>query len=156
MIYNISWQGYWTALAVIVAIYYGLIILWFNKPIVVSWFFSQARLIRKRLQFNKNYERQPTASTISGSSPALRSDQPESIPGMTSLVDEIQVYFESVPTAYVSKVTLLLDIHNLVQKYPQVPGTAFQSSVENLIMFLAKQNLSVYLSADDVSAVWIR
>jgi hypothetical protein len=78
------------------------------------------------------------------------------IPGLTSLVDEVQAYFEGTNSASATKAKVLHDIGLLVQKYPMVTGSAYRHSVTNLILFLAEQNSSIHLSADDVSAVWFR
>ncbi len=82
-------------------------------------------------------------------------EAPENGTIVSSLIDEIQAFFEATGTKDFTKEALLQKIKGIIQKYPSVKGSTYQYSVNNLLLFLAEQSCSIHLSAEDVSGVWI-
>ena len=154
MLNNISWQGYWTTLAVLTVLYYGFVFI-----------FIYRRALLQRLN-NRLYNSPVTSDhTANALSPQFRDsnangsqfeeDEPAYLPSVRSLVDEVQALFESTEKNSYSKATLLRSLQGITQKYEGVKGTAYQHSVSSLIIFLAEQHCAFHLSGGDMDRVWL-
>jgi len=154
MFNNISWQGYWTSLAIIVSLYYAYLLLFYFKPERLSL----VRYLHKAGLIHSSAPAHVKVQTALFSQTELTKEDPEvpdSNPAVISLVDEIQAFFEAAAPNQFTKEFLLQVLRELTRKYPGVRGSAYQHSVSNLIVFLAEQTCSLHLSAEEVKGVWL-
>lgn len=161
MLNNISWQGYWTTLALLTAAYYFL----------VYW-----RYFRKDL-LSALSKRNPVSSTPAVSpavasflheqahSPLTTREVPEDdfcLPTdpveqtVYSCMDELNAYFESAKKAKMMKAEVLFALERILQKYPSLTGSAYTESIGNVIRTEAEHHCAVHLSEEDISKVWKR
>lgn len=153
MINNISWQGYWITLAITVSFYYAFVAFFYYKAELLHWFSNRMSAKENHLSVANRVKGQ----TELFSPPALSEedqDAPELPPVVSSLIDEIQAFFEGTEANQYTKEALLQSLMQLVQKYPGVKGSAYQYSVNNLIQFLSKETSSLQLSVDEINGVW--
>jgi hypothetical protein len=145
MLNNISWQGYWTFIALTAILYYVSLLFSFYKTELVQ-------VIRRRsLHFPTG---KPQCAEKEIPVRTAPEEGPPYLPAVHSLVDEMQSYFESLEQGTATKETLLAPLKQIIKKYPGVKGTAYQHSISNLIVFLAEQNGSLHLSTEEAGSVW--
>jgi hypothetical protein len=149
MFNNISWQGYGTFLAITIFLYYSFIVFRYYRAEVLH-------LLGKSKEATDSTERKVWTSLSSKEEfmPSTNMDAPESDPAATSLIDELQAFFEAGTNQVHTKESLLKSLELICKKYPAVGGTPFQYSVNGLILFLAEHSCSIHLSAEEVSGIW--
>jgi len=155
MLSNISWQGYWTSLAITVFLYYTFVFLFFYRKPLIQYF--QRRSFTSPLYSGLAIEtkEQVDSSQDEGAVITPEADAPEYVPAVHSLVDEVHAFFESLDPTFHSKETLLTDLKVIIQKHVGVKGSRYQYSLNNLILFLAEQNGGFHLSAEEVGSIWL-
>jgi hypothetical protein len=155
MLSNISWQGYWTTLAITTVLYYILVFVFFYRSAFVQYF--QRQIVNHKFHPELGTEI-PLQMGLSGKQSvtvANKADKPEYVPAVHSLVDEVHAFFESTDPRSHSKTSLLATLKSIVQKHAGVKGTPYQYSLNNLILFLAEQNGELHLSAEEVGSIWL-
>ena len=151
---NISWQGYWTALAITVSLYYLFVLAFYYKRELLNVLRNRTPN-EGRIALPLN-EMEPSFSSPSGSQQKENNLlAPETSPEAISLIDEVQAYFEGAGKKDYTKAEVLRSLETIIKKYATVHGSVYQYSVNNLILFLAEQSCSLHLSADDVQGVWV-
>lgn len=161
MLSNISWQGYWTALALLSFVYYVSILFIFYRQELAHW-----------LQ-NKSIAAGMPAGTDQ------RAGQPEVIPLQPSLfeidqegdfqlppadseeypiyacMDELTAFFEESKSSRWQKEQLVQAIKQILSKYPSIKDAQYKSSLGQVILAQSEQYCSVHLKADDVVGLWL-
>lgn len=153
MLNNITWQSYWIALAFTTTCYYSFVFLRFYRK---EW-----------LQKMRRGQRPPSIADPADQNPQLHlfqqptaanapaKEEPEYLPAVRSLVDEVHAFFDVADTRTNTRQSLLALLKQIVQKYPTVKETAYQHAVNNLIVFLAEQNRSLHLNREEVGSLWV-
>ncbi len=158
MINNVSWQGYWISIALLTGSYYLIVFILYYRNDFKYWLGSRdGERIPSAAAFETNDKKlhQPlllSEEIIQGN---VGGDKQEAIPIVQSLKDEVHAFFDE---AYkdITKKDLLVFLNGITNKYPTVLDSPYQQSINQLIVFLAEQNCSVHLNAEEVSGVWLR
>jgi hypothetical protein len=139
---SISWEQFLLTIVVIVGSYYGYVgISYYRK----DWLY---RLTGKR---TPSASPQPVVS-----SPAIPNGAAAGnplLPMVYDLVDEIRALLQAEGSA-TDKGNLLDKLKRLLQKYPALKNTAFQSSINQLIAVDTKSQCSVELVQDEIDGLW--
>ncbi len=162
MINNISWASYWLTVFLLTGTYYIIVILLYYRKDFKRWASAKGGTIQPPFpstavsaQQNNSFQQQVLFEGDHSSDNLQTEDAPEAIPVEQSLVDEVQAFFEGATENSYSKEWLLSHLKTIVQKYPSVENTLYKNSVGQLIIFLAEQNCSVHLSAEEVMGIWL-
>lgn len=165
MINNISWTSYWYALFLLLVIYYAFVLWYYYRKYLFQLIsnkfgkrkFQVATTITSPSGIldgaKKNgHEFQP----ISHSTVTQSQEQPScEISAMyQALSDEIRAYLQQASTADADNEELLISIQQILRKYPAIKNSAFQQSIDFLIVFELKNKCSTYLSIEEVSSLW--
>lgn len=162
MLNNISWQGYWTAIALLTAAYYLFIyLLYFRKDVSIIW---RKRVIpREESLFpsipSGSMHHQP--GTIK---PSDLFDYPEEFqrPAKNSIesavyacMDEVAAYLEGAKRSKCVKEEMLFALNTILRKYPSIAASEYKESLTNVLVHQCEYHCSVHLSAEDVAQVWV-
>src|SRR5688500_9515845 len=108
MLNNISWQGYWTALATTTLLYYAFLLLFFYRKQwgygLHQWFTASADPMPQE----KVKDHQLNALEEENACVATLKEAPGHLPIVHSLVDELHSFFESIPSNTYTKEDLLV------------------------------------------------
>lgn len=159
MLNNISWQGYWTTLALLSAGYYLVIYLLYYR--------SDFKIIfpRKGQQRNSgdvftavintgNPTTQPSSIQNDGNDfekPPI--DSEEGI--VYHLMDEVTAYFEESRKSRCVKEELLYAVQRILSKYQTLKGSKYQESINNVIVSEAEHLCSIHISSEEIAGVWL-
>ena len=146
MINNISWQSYWTFIALTVALYYLIIVSFFYKAEIKA-------LISKGITSRSSIVNHDDSSIVSLN---MEPSKDKTNLKYQSFVDELEAFFEALVNETVSKEYLIASIHTLIRKHAIVTYIEQKELValQQLIQFLSKDKCSIHLSADDVTGMW--
>ena len=146
MFNNISWQGYWTVLALLAAGYYLVIyLLYFRNDFKVS--FGQ-------LPAGAGAPDEPLFQKTEEDF----NDDPEQehVDRLTeSCLDEISAYFEQSKRNKCVKEELIYSLQVLLRKYASVKNSSYRNAVNNVIANHAEHNCSIHLSGEEVDHLWL-
>ncbi|MDQ3681602.1 MAG: hypothetical protein M3352_00850 [Bacteroidota bacterium] len=158
MINNISWQGYWISIALLTASYYlVLFLLYYRNEFKHLFSARQVERVPSAVPFETNEKvvHQPQLFSGEFSQASVNQEKPEVIAIEQALKDEVQAFFDEAQKS-ITKKDLLVSLQGICNKYPTVFESPYQQSVNQFIIFLAEQNCSVHLSAEEVSGVWLK
>lgn len=77
------------------------------------------------------------------------------MPLVQSFVDEVQTFMDGAAKNKMPKKDILLSLPLLLEKYPTLTNSAFQESVQNLIISECKSYCSIDLSDKELSVLWM-
>jgi len=164
MINNVSWQGYWTSIALITAGYYLFIYLFYFRS-DFKIFLNRKSQGENNVQFTSvsnfqtkgnlvpNSNQQPFLFNESGDfeTPPKESDEYM----VYACMDEITAYFEAVIKTTCEKEKLINSLQLLLQKYPAIKNSQYKESLTNVIVTQCENRCSIHLSAEDVESLWL-
>jgi|GEM_PF-1480257 len=159
MINNISWQGYWITIALLTGTYYlGIFLLYYRNDLKNLFSIRQVKRVSSAaaIETNEKGLHKPPIFSEEFSPGNVEGDRQEVIPIVQSLKDEVEAFFDDERQKEISKKDLLVSLRRMCNKYPTVLKSSYQHSVNQFIIFLAEQNCSIHLSAEEISDVWLR
>jgi hypothetical protein len=148
MTIDFSLTGYWTLLAVMVALFYCYLLkcYFFDAATHTTIGNEKKRVWQYRTQYLTETEPQTTA--------------PENCTSLEiehqfiSLIDELNAFFEVSKKQKSDKNVILNRIQKILGKYPQLKTSSFRNTVNLLIIVLAQNICSILLCKVDVERVW--
>jgi hypothetical protein len=165
MINNISWTSYCYVLIQLLVIYYAFV-LWYyyrkdflqvlrskfqQRNLLVAEVMPSAQEVMESKKKNGHHESSLPIDTVTFRGDLMGYKINTLVQGLS---DEIKAYLRQAGKAGVVKEELLFSIHQILQKYPALKDSAFQPSINNLIVFELKNKCSTYLSSEEASALW--
>lgn len=145
----ITWSNYVGVLIAVLGVYYGIVLLLYyrkkKKPVSqlrpsVSGKANVVRPVDKVL-FPEDRKSDPAFDAANGAP-------------VHSLVDELQAYVAQAGKEQEGREEVLSALQGIIQKYPHIPGSIFQSGINNLIEVIVENNCGFRLSADEISGLW--
>jgi hypothetical protein len=159
MISNISWASYWTALIVLLLIYYGFVLVRFYGADIRRWLsprersgFGALSTAMKEAETNrdtfptKSSAEEPLAPTINES---------DSVLIVKALLDEFLAFLEQAGEAQMQKPEILYGLTQIVGKYPFHPDSGEKSTINGIIINEAKEKCSIHVSEEEMVHVWL-
>ncbi len=160
MLNNITWQGYWTTIALLSLSYYLIIYLLYYRDDFKIILQERFQLHKEKgtaipdpsIEENSSIEDLIFGDEISSefSEPDKQSD--ESI--VYGCMDEFKAYFEEAKKSRCVKEELVYAIQRILLKYPALKTSKYKESITKVLLSQAKHICSVQLSVDDVVHVW--
>jgi hypothetical protein len=152
MLNNITWQGYWTSLALLSAAYYIVIYLfYFRKGFKLQF--------PRRSQVTQPDELSTAAINRQSLSPEDDEEFKTPTSGDEQMVyacmDELNAYFVESKRTRCVKPELVFALRLILSKYPSLRDSAFKESITGVIVSEAKQHCSVQLKEEEVNQVWL-
>lgn len=166
MFNNISWQSYWLALAITVASYYLVVLLFLYKGVA----------LRAAILQHRKYYSSPDYTP--GTPPVKSTGQETSVihslssgedfsdfenPATDSLeytiyacMDELTAYFEEAKAVKCNKEDVLHALKRILDKYPAIDSSEYKASVAGIISAQCESICSIHLSEGDVHGVWLK
>lgn len=95
----------------------------------------------------------PSFMTSKNASGKKENNNAQLMPIVHDAVDEIQAYLTAVESD-VNKEVILKGIADIINKYPSLKDSAFQSGINNLIALTCANNCSLHLSDEDLRRLW--
>jgi hypothetical protein len=75
-------------------------------------------------------------------------------PLIQSFSDEIRAFMEQAGKNELDKKDIIQSLHLLLKKYPTLKDSAFQESIQNLIINECTSYCSIHLSEEELSVLW--
>ena len=141
MINNISWQGYWITLALILAGYYLIIYLLYYRHDLKAWIHPKP--------YNSDGIVLAPESILQ---PPVERDAERLI---DSCMDELNAFFEESRRKKIVKEELIYSLQLLLKKYPSLKDSEYKESLSNLIATQCEHICLVRLTMDEVYHVWM-
>jgi len=139
---SISWEQFILTIVVIVGLYYGYVgVTYYRK----DWLY---RLTGKKSPGSSLHPVVPNPAVPNG--PAAANPL---LPLVHDVVDEIRALLQAEGSA-TNKDNLLDKLRRLLQKYPTLKNTAFQSSINQLLATDCKNHCSMDLDENEIRALW--
>jgi hypothetical protein len=159
MIQSISWQGYWTFLAFSVTLYYGLVAVVFYAGDIKAYFLKDYHRFREALASMRAPVPTPLSSLLTEIPLPVEqlqeaTTEEELLLQVRSLADELQAFLAGAADEHLTKAAIIASLSALLHKYPGVKGSAYQSSISELICFSCDHICSIHLSAVELERVW--
>jgi hypothetical protein len=154
MLNNITWQGYWTTIALLSTGYYVVIyLLYFRNDLKISLAKGEKR---KWTASGESSPLQPTLVDSSLQTTGLALESASEIDHLAdACADELSAYFQEASRSRGSKEEMLFALSKLLSKYPALRSSEYAASLSNLIQSEAAHHCSLHLSREDVSKVWL-
>ncbi|MBO9682082.1 MAG: hypothetical protein J7502_05345 [Flavisolibacter sp.] len=143
MFENISWQSYWTLIAVLSIGYYLTVYLLYFRKGLANRFQTQ----------NLSVEDLPKTSPSTFISDNENIDKAEL--QAQSCLDEINAFFEEKKKSKTDKNELLHGLHGIARKYSPLKDSPYSDTLSNITITQAESICSVHLGVDEVKAVWL-
>jgi hypothetical protein len=146
MLHNISWGQFLSVAIILMAIYYGyLIIAYFRKDIQAA---ARKKISRK-----------------AGTNPPITADSAElPVPGKNpydthittvhELMDDLNNVFNRCADQNLKKTEILMAVQLKLDNYPQLKGTPFQVSINNHIETVTLIKCGVLLETEEIKGLW--
>lgn len=151
----ISWQGYWTALALLTAFYYAAILLLFFRNDLKAWF-SRERLFAPTAQdavsghSHPNTQAQPSLfGEDEGADfklPAADTEEQR----VYACMDELNAFFDAARSRKWQQEELLQALRRILSKYPTLKDSEYKVSLGHVIATQCERHCSIHLKAGDV------
>ena len=147
MVNNISWGSYWSALTIMVIIYYAYIILVYYRDD-----------LRNRLA-GKNGRLSAGSFQATFSVKEMRdhheTGDDELLPVVQSLTDEMTAYFGQVAYVKAGKAEIIFALQQIAKKYEMIKNSSHRQAVNRLVQFECKDKCAVHLSEEEIKQVWM-
>jgi hypothetical protein len=150
MINKISWQGYWTCIALLLGGYYLAVILLYYRNEVKVLFRSKSLnpYPAPVPKITHSFKDAGTAPEF----PAPLENSDEFI--FNTCMDELNAFFEEAKKSKTIKEELLYALQRILQKYPSIKSSQYKESFEKIIVSQCKHICSVHLNERDVACIW--
>jgi hypothetical protein len=163
MFNNISWQGYWTCIALLTGGYYLVVLLLYYR--------SDFKVLLRSKSLNHFQTPELKIAHSKAVGKVLEKLQPPFLDNITvpefqtplensdeSLVyacmDELNAFFEEAKKSKTIKEELLYALQLILQKYPSIRSSQYKESLEKIIVTQCKHICSVHLKEGDVACMW--
>ena len=149
MINNVSWQGYWTALAIILGIYYLILYFKFFRtgpPASISRTGKESE--NQSWNFDSSKPHQDTLHQEIHVSNEMHSYQ--------SGIDELTAFFEQARYRKWVSEELIHALTLICKKYDILIYTEYRETINDFIVKQAEEKCSIHLSNEEVETVWLR
>ncbi|RYZ91070.1 MAG: hypothetical protein EOP04_01720 [Proteobacteria bacterium] len=160
MLNSISWQGYWTFLALSVGLYYAFIYLRFFRGAI--------RLTRNRpgladpgpsatsvsYGFRSSDESFPDRSGAPRRPAAEGPVEEVDEPVLNACLDELSAFFEAAGNAGQERPELLACLQSVLAKYPALSHSTYKDAVTSLLVTQCKHYCGLDLDEGDLRRVW--
>ena len=159
MISNISWASYWTALIVLLIIYYGFVLVRFYGADISRWLSSSPKNVYGSLSTVPK-EAKTTHDKLSTTSPAEEPPAPtinanNGVLIVKALLDEFLAFIEQAGEAQMQKPEILYGLTQLVKKHPFHPDSEEILTINKIIINEAKEKCSIHVSEEEMAGVWL-
>jgi hypothetical protein len=158
MFNTITWQGYWTTLALLSAGYYLFIyLLYYRKDFKISF-------PKQKVAIKPSSVPAASASFVTEQNElSLDTDEANAVETYAdsdermvyACMDELSAYFESSKGTKVVKEEFVFAVQKILSKYPSLKSSEFKEAVSNLIVSEASHNCSIHLEEEDLFHVWL-
>lgn len=139
MFNTISWQSYWTMLAISLAIYYlFLFLVYYRKDFMTS---LSSRGMKQSFAINPDEFQSPLPDTDEGI--------------VYSCMDELNAFFEEAKKRKWSKNEMIYSIQRILEKYPSIKTSGYKQSVSNVLLNQCEHICSIHLNAEELNRVWL-
>lgn len=158
MLSYVTWQGYWTCIALSCAAYYLWIYLKYFKSSLLK--FGAGKEESNTVSFQSlRYHQQSTEifppKTEEDAQPVVEQDaQTDDEYAAYSLMDEVNAYLQEAKRTKCVREELVFALHTIVKKYPSLAPTSWADAVNKFLVAECKQVCSVHLSEEEVRHVW--
>lgn len=149
MLSSISWAGYFTAIAILLVVYYTVIGYRFYRQDVLS--VTGGLNNRQSLSSVADQLRQETILQKDEEGEATTNNTPLLVEYFT---DEVQAFFQEAKNNELDKATILHSLQIIVSKYPSLRTSEYKSLLEQLIIDETELNCAVLIKEDEVRRVW--
>jgi hypothetical protein len=146
MFNTISWQSYWTAIALATSGYYVFVYLVYFKRNVGMIFQNENQTTNAFVHPKEDH--QPSLFDH----PSNAEDNLE--PTVYACMDELNAFFENSKKSKAEKSAMMFALHSLLQKYPALKNSEYRQSITNLIATQCENICSIHLSAEELTGVW--
>jgi hypothetical protein len=151
MFNTISWQSYWTAIAIATSGYYLLVYLVYFKRNGGMIFQNENQTTKAFVHPKEDH--QPSLFDNRGdnlpSSPEKENEQV-----VYACMDELNAFFENQKRTKAVKSELMFGLHTILQKYPSLRNSDYKESLTNVIATQSENICSIHLSAEELKGVW--
>ena len=153
----ISWQGYWTAMALIATFYYAFILFFYYGQDVSSWLqkkkVSQHKPVPATLfEGFRNHPVQPFLFDAAADFQTPPSGTEEHI--VYACMDELTAFFTAAKSRRWTRPELLQAIGDILSKYPSIKQSEYSVSMGHVIATQCEQYCSIHLKAEEVVGLW--
>ena len=132
MINNISWGSYWSALTVLLFLYYAYVLLrYYRKDIYARVAASPS------IQLDREVENET------------------SLPIVQALTDEVTAYLDQASNAGAKKQEIVFALQQITLKHRSLKNSDYQSAINSLIQFECKDKCAIHLSEEEIRQVWM-
>ncbi len=140
MLQSISWQNYFTLCAILLAIYYSVILfLYYRQDLAV--------LFRQQIAFRKQ-------GAFATTNQAATSQPYNDIAALgANLTDEIKAFAASAGNQY-NKTELQYGLQLLLKKYVVLKNSEVQADITKTIISECENNCSIVLSDEEAGMLW--
>ena len=149
MLNTISWQGYWTCIALATISYYLFLRFVYFRENLFNGFRPSGKktesVTSQRADIHRN-------SISENAVPIIPLDQIER--ACNACMDELEAFFEEQKRTKAVKGELLFSLHILVQKYPLLRESEYHIAISNAIKVQCENLCSISLNDEEVKGVW--
>jgi hypothetical protein len=143
MFNTISWQSYWTMLAISLAVYYFFIVFIYYRKELKAAFFTKT--------FKGNANQSFTINEDEFKAPDK--DSEEGI--VYSCMDELNAFFEEAKKRKWNKKEMIYALQGIMKKYPSIKTSGYKQSVSNVLLNQCEHICSIHLNAEELNHVWL-
>ena len=153
----ISWQGYWTAIALTAIIYYAIILLLYYRQDLQGW-------LQKKSTRREAVPATPFPTPDKG--PHLQTSLFEAETDFQAppidtaeqtfyaCMDELSAFFEAAKSRRWQRAQLLQTLKQVLSKYPALQNTEYKTSIVQIVQVQSEQYCSIHLKAEEVVGLW--
>ncbi len=161
MFNHISWQGYWTSLALLLTAYY--------LAVYLLYFRNDFQLLRGRRKSIPSLPLSavsqsplPENNPPSANTEKLTDENPDfQLPPLESMeyivyacIDELTAFFDASKSSKCNKPELLNGLQQLLGKYPQIKTSHYNASLTGIIKAQCEADCAIRLSAAELEGLW--
>lgn len=156
MFNNISWQAYWTTLALVSASYY-LVLYWiyFRSDLEAYWnrqASNSSSLTNTFPGTSTTENHQQSLFEPAGDFQHPPKESEEAV--VYACMDELTAFFEQSRSSKCIKQEIILLLQALLKKYPTLKTSGYKESFTNVMVTQCEHMCSIHLNADDLVKVW--
>ena len=133
MFTNISWQNYWTTLAVLMVVYYIIIYL---------------------LYFRNNFSFK-LPKVFKGIEAANKTEGEGEANVFDSCLNELATFFEEANGRKWIKEELLYALQRIYKKYISLKNSSYEETIQRLTILQCKDICAVHINAADLNQFWL-
>jgi hypothetical protein len=153
MFNTISWQSYWTAMALTTAFYYLAIYLLYVRNSSLEAFGQGPNKEGSVFSLSEKSQTQPSLFDDSYNKDAsYTQDNREHIAEFC--MDELKAYFENQKKTKAVKSEVVYALYNILQKYPALRSSEYKESLTKIIATECENICSIHLNAEELKGVW--